>query len=402
MDDERYEKIFRRIHAIDVLRGIAILIMLWVHFTLWFSTHALLEGPINTILHGFLTHAGPVSAPFFIFVSGMSVTLASIKRRNKGMEEKKIRNHVIKRGLLVILLGYAFSFMRIFWYIPRPGGLERLINFFFFWDLLHALGLLMILGYYCSRLSIRNRIIILIGIIIGTTILCYLPLFFGQPSNNTLHLLWIAGDYYINMELYSWTYLINGNLVMVIVNFFTQITWYGAYPILPYFFFTLFGSIVISSLLDAVKKRKPKGMWKYFHLINHPMIALGSVLGIITLILFPGKVDPAFYCILTAGGAFLLFFIVFNMMDYHQNHSRVFNNARIIGTLPLTLYMLHGFIIGIILEGINTLIPIKQVFVFPLVLIPILVFFIGLVALAYTWNKYNNKYSLDWILSKIA
>ncbi|MHA1146203.1 MAG: heparan-alpha-glucosaminide N-acetyltransferase domain-containing protein, partial [Candidatus Helarchaeota archaeon] len=324
-------------------RGVAIMIMVWVHFMMFFSHHALFLDISDYIVHGALTHAGPFSAPFFYIMSGMSLTIATKRRRAKNINGKRIRNHVIKRGALVILFGYLFSFIRVFW-IFRP---DSIINFLFFWDLLHSLGLLMILTFFCLKLSIRKRLIIL-GAIIGATFLIgYIPLLFGAPEpTNTLFYLWEGVDYYYEKNLWSWTFLIQGNIGLLIIDFLMQIFWYGNYPVIPWISFTIFGTILAETLLKYAEIGDDLGLAK--KIIQYCLVFLGLA----TLIFFltnipltnpwiiPWELTPATYCFFCITITTLFTFGIFWTYDFKRRPGWIFSPAEHVGRIPLTIYFI--------------------------------------------------------------
>lgn len=395
---------FSRIRAIDVIRGIAIMIMIWVHFVMFFSSFLDFTNPVNSLIYGIMTHAGPYSAPFFYVVSGMSLAISTNRRREKNVPEKKIRSHIIKRGLLVILLGYGFSFLRVFWYMTP----EKIINFLFFWDLLHSLGLMMILTYFCARMSIRKRMAIL-ALVIGLTLLVmFTPFFFGVAQRlNVLNYLWEYKDYYFNKPLFSWMFLTQGNIGLFFIEFLMQIFWWGNYPIIPYLFFTVFGSIIGSLIIKCAEEGDFKLLTKYIFYLGFILLGLGFAtypiiqFPITNPWITPWQLDPIFYMLTSTGGLMLFFYLIFRLLDQLKLDSVTFTPAESVGRIPLTIYFLHGMLIGILLEGINLVFPIKNAFIWPIVLIPTVSIFLFFVVLSYGWRAKKYKYNFDWLLSKV-
>ncbi|MHC1591028.1 MAG: heparan-alpha-glucosaminide N-acetyltransferase domain-containing protein [Candidatus Helarchaeales archaeon] len=388
-----------RIHSIDIVRGIAILIMIWVHFTMFFSFDFLFLTPCNFLVYGALTHPGPLSGPFFFTVSGLSLAIATTRRREKNIPERKIFLHVLKRGCIVILLGYAYSFIRAFWFLTP----DRIFDIIFFWDLLHSLGLLMILTYFSLFLSTRMRVALLSGLIVAMMLMTYIPVLFGQPLFLPFHFLWQGGDYHYSANFVAWNYLMSGNIGMILVQFLIQITWCGTYPIIPWIFFNICGTIVAEITLKHGPSRNLNGMTENIMKTGAYMIIGGFIIFLSTNLLFSFSVfvDSAFYC-LTCTGTFMVFYYCFYRMCDHGNAQiKPLEPIEFAGTLPLTIYILHGVVIGIILDGINLMIPIRHAFPSPLVLIPTTGLFILFVLMAFKWHGMGNKYSLDWLLSKI-
>ncbi|MHA1146202.1 MAG: heparan-alpha-glucosaminide N-acetyltransferase domain-containing protein [Candidatus Helarchaeota archaeon] len=391
--------IFQRIHGIDIMRGFAILIMIWVHFTMFFSYNALLITNFDGVIYGILTHSGFISAPFFFTVSGLSLGIATMKRREAKKTERKIFSHVLKRGTLVILLGYSFSFIRSFWFLTP----DRIFNLIFFWDLLHSLGLLMILTYFTLFLRMKYRVILAVGLLVMMSMMTYLPLLFGYPLFLPLEHLWLGMDYLYVPRFASWTYLMQGNMGLVLINFIIQILWCGNYPIMPWIFFNILGTIVADIIVRYTREKNLQGMKRRLMHYSYVLITIGWIIFIISNFVFPLPlhVDPIFYCLECISGFMLMFYGFYRLADYKGFDVGILAPIEYPGKLPLTIYFMHGVIIGVLLDGLNLVIPIRSSFFFPWALIPIIGFFLGFIILARFWNGYENRYSLDWMLSKI-
>lgn len=386
----------KRIYTIDIMRGAAILFMIWDHFILFFSLHYAAGGPINVIIHGTLNMISPISAPLFFILSGLSITISTEKKREKKVPEAEIRSHVLKRGGLVILFGYCYSMIRVFWAL----SIYKVINFLFFWDLLHALGLLMILTYFSLKLSIRNRIILLCFVTTIMLTLSNLPLLFGQPQSNTLYTLWAATDYYeITPMAVHW--LSQGNFGFVLLDFTAQILWAGTFPVIPWIFFSLIGSITGSLIIE---RKDYRSFGKHTFILGAVVLGIGILAFFLTNLTFAPLlyIDSTFYCGLTSGIVVLLFLGFLTFLDYRRKTFRVGTPVEIMGQIPLSLYVLHGVMIAILYEALNVFILIKEAFLFPLILLPVIGSCLLLGAIAYAWQLKNYKYSLDWLVKRIV
>lgn len=398
---ESFEKIpMKRIRAVDIIRGLAILFMVWVHFTIYFSHYSLFQSPLDYIIYGATTLMGPFSAPFFFIMSGMSVTIATTNRRKKGVAESKIRNHILKRGMAVIFLGYCISFMVIIY----TFSFTRLFNQLFFWELLQSLGLSMILSYFSLKLSIRKRII-LIAVVLGLMLfLSFSPMLLGQPPFNTLYVLWFGRWYY--GEVFSgWGYIMQGAVGLLIYQFVKQILWLGAFPLIPWFFFSLFGTLMGSTIIEIIEKQKYKTHRRKLYYVGSAMIAAGFLILVLSNIPFGGSfyIDSSFYCITISGSTLLIFLVFYDLYDNKGRESAIVKPIEFVGHIPLTLYILHVVMLSVIFTGINLyLFTFAHIFYFPFDLIPTSCVFLGFLVISYIWQKINYKYSLDWAFAKIT
>jgi uncharacterized membrane protein len=103
-----------RFTFLDFVRGIVMIIMAWDHVSgFWNQYHHGGEGIfgqappfINTtwFLLRFISH---FCAPTFIFLAGTVLAISTIRRLRKGESEKKVTLHLIKRGLVLLLLEAA-------------------------------------------------------------------------------------------------------------------------------------------------------------------------------------------------------------------------------------------------------------------------------------------------------
>lgn len=147
-----------RIESIDVLRGIVMVIMALDHVRDFFHVSALTDDPMNLATTSvplyftrWITH---FCAPVFVFLSGTSIYLQSLRK-----SKKELSAFLIKRGLWlifveVVFISFAFSFdpfyhlvfFQVIWVIGISmvllGGLIYLP-----FGVLLTLGLIIVLGH---------------------------------------------------------------------------------------------------------------------------------------------------------------------------------------------------------------------------------------------------------------
>ena len=148
----------KRIESIDILRGIIMVIMALDHVRDFFHIHANTDDPLNLVtttpllfFTRWITH---FCAPVFVFLSGTSIYLQSLRKT-----KKELSTFLVKRGLwlifaevAIISLGitfnpfYNFILLQVIWAIGISmvilGGL---IHFPF--KLILTLGLVIVLGH---------------------------------------------------------------------------------------------------------------------------------------------------------------------------------------------------------------------------------------------------------------
>ena len=160
-----------RLQSLDVLRGFD---MLWIvgggsliaalaKATDWGWINAIAEQMHHASWVGF--HFEDLIFPMFMFISGVAIPYAVTAKVEQGVERKTLRNKIIKRGLLLVLLGVIYNGALRH---PFEGISEMRIA-----SVLGQIGL----GYLFAAIivlytkSFKTRAIWLIGIMAGIAIL---------------------------------------------------------------------------------------------------------------------------------------------------------------------------------------------------------------------------------------
>jgi uncharacterized membrane protein len=119
--------------SIDIMRAVAITLMVIVHFVEnlsgWWGTDG---GPFAGSQRGYWLPAG-FAAPIFTFLTGTSYRIWLGGQRRRGKSEESITKSTVRRGLFLISLGFAFN---VLVWLP-----EDVFN----WDVLTLIGLAMLL-----------------------------------------------------------------------------------------------------------------------------------------------------------------------------------------------------------------------------------------------------------------
>lgn len=147
------KKTHNRLWEIDLMRGIAIILMIFFHFFYDLNHFSITNMKLYS---GLMVYIAYVTASVFVFLAGISLSISYSKSQNK-LLKKEIRLKFLWRGGKIFLLGLIITF--ISWiYIP-----ERFVIF----GILHCIGISIILSIPFIRLKITNLIIGFLLISIG-------------------------------------------------------------------------------------------------------------------------------------------------------------------------------------------------------------------------------------------
>ncbi len=191
----------RYLISIDILRAIAILLMIQVHFVSNLSPRQSAAAG----LYDLSTILGMIPAPIFSFLVGFSLWLWLMRETQRGIPETRLRKTTFRRGVFLFVSGLAFA---TFIWLPVSV---------FDWDILTFLGAATIIVYLFRHLSSRW---------IFTTIIFVLLIspWLRSASGYAAH--WQGSEY-----LYDFT------VRDVIMGFLLE----GYFPLLPWISFPLLG-----------------------------------------------------------------------------------------------------------------------------------------------------------------
>jgi uncharacterized membrane protein len=142
-----------RFPEIDILRGVAIILMVVYHIFYDLDYLGIYRFSMNS---GTLRIIGRFAAHLFIFTAGISLTLSNSRFRKEN-GQKSAFPKVLKRGFHIFCWGMIITFVT--WMLVP----EKTIVF----GILHFLGVAIILGYFFLDSSALNIPIALIVIIMG-------------------------------------------------------------------------------------------------------------------------------------------------------------------------------------------------------------------------------------------
>ena len=193
----------QRYLSIDILRGMAIILMVQVHFVENLSPRESSSAWLYDISMWF----GSLSAPFFTFLSGLSYSLWTRKQESLRRPDKEITNSTLRRGLFLFGIGIAFNF---FLWLP-----EETFN----WDVLTLIGTALLFLAYARKLPWPVLALI-----------CVLALLISP-------LVRAVGGFTAYWEHGAYTY--DFNVRDVVFGFFSN----GYFPVFPWIIFPIMGFI---------------------------------------------------------------------------------------------------------------------------------------------------------------
>lgn len=187
-----------RLASIDVLRMVAIAVMVFVHF--------------GENLSGYTPAFSGIGAPLFTFLVGASYFLWSDGKLAHGMSKESLSKVSVRRGLFIFGAGFVFNIM-----VWLPEGV-------FNWDVLTFIGIALLL------LNVVRRMPPFVAPLMAVLVVCVSPLFR------------LAADYHAYWDGIDFTCDLTTSEVLI--GFLST----GYIPIFPWIAFPLVGYAVASSI----------------------------------------------------------------------------------------------------------------------------------------------------------
>ena len=140
----------KRIDSIDYVKGFAIVWIVLAHVGLsWFDRD---WKYVYGLVFAFMDVLGP---SLFVFLSALSVVF-SFKRKRGRMSEKAIRNGILMRGAVIMIIGVLFNPVSLMTEGDAVGFPANLWG----WNILMFIGFSQILSYYAIKLTKKWRAVI--------------------------------------------------------------------------------------------------------------------------------------------------------------------------------------------------------------------------------------------------
>jgi predicted acyltransferase len=146
-----------RLVSLDVFRGLTIAGMLLVNDPgTWGAIYPPLE---HATWHGWTPT--DLIFPFFLFIVGVTTHLSLTARRARGDDESAIRRQIIRRGLLIFLLGFLVNGFPFFTWgnvtgVTDPTFLQRVVDRLYHWRIMGVLQRIG-LAYLCAALLSQGK-----------------------------------------------------------------------------------------------------------------------------------------------------------------------------------------------------------------------------------------------------
>jgi predicted acyltransferase len=166
-DDKR-----ERLVSLDVFRGLTIAGMLLVNDPgTWGAIYAPLE-------HAEWNGWTPTDLifPFFVWIVGITTHLSMQSRRARGVPERDITRSIIRRGAIIVLLGFLMAGFPFFTWtaikdIPDPTFFQRFVDRLLHWRIMGVLARIgvvyIIAALIAQRTTLRQQVYTIIGLLFG-------------------------------------------------------------------------------------------------------------------------------------------------------------------------------------------------------------------------------------------
>ncbi|NVM01867.1 MAG: DUF1624 domain-containing protein [Candidatus Helarchaeota archaeon] len=354
----------------------AIILMIWAHLMWWLVDRRIIYiyfgfgSPIDIqisytsiplFLH-LLANYYPV--PVFFILTGISLILSIENKRSLGINDLKIRKYVIKRTIIILIISY-FVFNLL---IKGPVGL-----FYHSFDMLHLIALGGLITYFLLKFSKKIRLIIAIIILILSPFIQVL----------------------FNYEEIHYLYPVQGGIL-------SNLIYSGEFPIFPWLFFVIIGSMIGEFMNEASKNGNIIPFLKKISILGIIFIILGATLPIFNYPPFTSfeKYPCTIPYIVFFTGTVLITLSITNYLFDYKKEKFGFSRAFILfGNFSLTIFIGHYYV-G---YRLTKILGIYEKFSYSSAGILTLSFYLVCWVFIIIWANYNNsKISLEWIMKKIS
>ncbi len=154
-----------RILSIDVFRGFTMFLLIGEFTHLYSQLPHEGESFIGMVMQQLHHHPWnglrfwDLIQPFFMFIVGLSLPFAVASRNRKGHSRRQITMHVIKRSLILLLMGWAL-------YCIGPGEIR-----FYFQNVLAQIGITYLIAYLIMNRSFTFQVIFSLALLAVTELL---------------------------------------------------------------------------------------------------------------------------------------------------------------------------------------------------------------------------------------
>ncbi|NHJ24233.1 MAG: hypothetical protein EAX89_06640 [Candidatus Lokiarchaeota archaeon] len=391
----------KRIVSIDFVKGFAIVFIILAHTAgAWLNSSWIF---IYGIVFSFLDILGP---SLFIFLSALSVVF-SIKRKKGSLSNKVIRNRILNRGIIIIVIAIIFN---IFAFEFTIEGYTFPLNLWG-WNILMFIGFSQIFSLYALKIGKMARAVLGAVIIFtsdpirqflfegkeaGNLFISFLHYIIVSPSPMTPLLPWISICFISTIfGEYLYDAMMMGKKQDYIVLFRTFLYWglffvimgifLGRYSYAPATFYSPANDLIVGSL--------PLNEYPHIGLLYD----MNSQI-IIPEIRYPGMWEflirgRAPNMIYNLGAALLIIAISFYFIDIKDKSNTFISMLIYYGKVSLSLFLIHYTFIMLFIWYFD-------IVIFPFIWLGY-VGFMGF--LMYVWNEFfNGVGSPEWLMVQIG
>ncbi|MCX6215510.1 heparan-alpha-glucosaminide N-acetyltransferase domain-containing protein [Spirosoma sp.] len=327
----------KRVTAIDITRGLVMVIMALDHVRDLLHTPALTQNPTDLatttpaiFMTRWITH---LCAPTFVFLSGTSAYLSLRKQNATAETNKTARRFLLKRGLVLILLELTVINFA-FWFDIRFQSLML--------QVIYAIGGGLVILSVVSKLPAKQVGLIGLMIVFGHNILQLVPAF----TNPTAKLLWAL---FFRTDFFS----VSPTFALLV-----------AYPLIPWLGIMLVGYACGQLMERSMEQRKPLllrigvgalalfVLLRFLNLYGDPAPWTPQKSGLFTFLSFINvtKYPPSLLYALLMLSLMLVFLAA---IDGANN--RFTGWLTVYGKVPMFYYILHWYLVHLSMIGMSLL-----------------------------------------------
>ncbi len=350
--------------------------MIWAHLMWWLVDRRIIYAyfgfgsPIDIqfsytgiplFLH-LLANYYPV--PVFFTLTGISLILSIENKKSSGITDSNIRIYVIKRTAIILIISY-FVFNLL---IKGPISV-----FYHSFNMLHLIALGGLITYFLLKFSKKIRLVIASIILIISPFIQIL----------------------FNYEEIHYLYPVQGGIL-------SNMIYSGEFPIFPWLFFVIIGSIFGELLNEASINEKIIPFLKKELILGIIFTILGVIITIFNYPPFtsfekyPCSIP---YIVFFTGTVLITLSLTYYFFDYRKKKAGFSEPFILYGTFSLTIFIGHYYI-G---YRLTKILGIYEKFSYSSAGILTLSFYLTCWVFLIIWANYNNyKLSLEWIMKKIS
>lgn len=320
----------KRIHSIDIVRGIVMVIMALDHVRDMLHINSITQSPTDlqttSPILFFTRWITYLCAPAFVFLAGTSAYLSN-KKKNNLVDS---RNFLLKRGFYLILLEFIVVNFALY-FDPAYHTL--------LFEVIAAIGFGFIILGLLLKASIKTIAIVALVILFCHNLIAFMPFTDGSLLKTIVSLFFSPGAFPLG----------DGRVFVM------------AYPPIPWLGIMLLGFASGRFFELSLEKRKKLFVkigsislvlfivLRFVNVYGDPVKWASQKNTVFTFLSFMNvtKYPPSLlFCLVTLG-------IMFLMLAFAERRSnRIFNILSVYGKVPLFYFLVHFFVIHLLLLGL--------------------------------------------------